>query len=94
VLAGPLSGLTPFSVTGPERLSLSLEKTQVSGLAYEEQEAAEGVSCVAAPVFAGGAAVAVVAVAVPVARFRPARPAPAVRTAALGISRALRGGAG
>ncbi|WP_435844637.1 IclR family transcriptional regulator [Streptomyces griseoaurantiacus] len=92
VLAGPLPGLTSFSVTDPERLSLSLEKTQVAGLAYEEQEAAEGVSCVAAPVFAGGAAVAAVSVAVPVARFRPARLAPAVRTAALGISRALRGG--
>ncbi|GHJ26438.1 hypothetical protein TPA0910_08710 [Streptomyces hygroscopicus subsp. sporocinereus] len=49
-------------------------------------------SCIAAPVFDGPVAVAAVSVAVPRGRFRPARPAPAVRTAALGMSRALRSG--
>ncbi|WAP60708.1 IclR family transcriptional regulator [Streptomyces sp. S465] len=91
VLSGPLPSLTPFSITDPARLRMALEKTQVSGLAYEEQEAALGVSCIAAPVFAGGTAVAALSVAVPRSRFRPAQLAPAVRTAALGLSRVLRG---
>lgn len=92
VLARPLPSLTPHSITDPVPLRTSLEKTQVSGLAYEEQEAALGVSCIAAPVFAGGEVVASLSVAVPRARFRPAHLAPAVRTAALGLSRVLRGG--
>lgn len=37
---------------------MALEKIQVSGLAYEEKEAALGVICIAAPVFAGGTTVA------------------------------------
>ncbi|MGW7255264.1 IclR family transcriptional regulator [Streptomyces sp. NPDC054834] len=81
----------PHSITDPARLRMALEKIQVSGLAYEGQEAALGVSCIAAPVFAGGTTVAALSVAVPGSRFSPARLAPAVRTAALGLSRALRG---
>ncbi|MFF1488531.1 IclR family transcriptional regulator [Streptomyces sp. NPDC058319] len=92
VLAGPLPSLTAHSLTDPARLRAALEKTQVAGLAYEEEEAAEGVSCIAAPVFADGAAVAALSVAVPRERFSAARLAPAVRTASLGLSRTLRGG--
>lgn len=90
VLAAPLSSLTPYSITDPDRLRTAVEQAQVSGLAYEEQEAAVGVSCIAAPVFDGPVAVAALSVAVPRDRFRPAQLAPAVRTAALGLSRALR----
>ncbi|MDT0269661.1 IclR family transcriptional regulator [Streptomyces sp. DSM 44915] len=93
VLAGPLPRLTPHSITDPARLRTVVEQAQVAGLAYEEQEAALGVSCIAAPVFGpGGGAVAALSVAVPRASFRPAQLAPAVRTAALGLSRVLRGG--
>ncbi|WP_330328110.1 IclR family transcriptional regulator [Streptomyces pseudovenezuelae] len=92
LLSQPLPSLTPHSITDPARLRTALEKTQVSGLAYEEQEAALGVSCIAAPVFDGGTAVAALSVAVPRDRFSPAQLAPAVRTAALGLSRVLRGG--
>jgi len=92
LLSQPLPSLTPHSITDPARLRTALEKTQVSGLAYEEQEAALGVSCIAAPVFDGGTAVAALSVAVPCDRFSPAQLAPAVRTAALGLSRVLRGG--
>jgi len=83
VLAETLPQLTPFSITDPVRLRTALEQTQVSGLAYEEQEAAIGVSCIAAPVFGGAVAVAALSVAVPREQFRPAHLAPAVRTAAL-----------
>ncbi|MER5428035.1 IclR family transcriptional regulator [Streptomyces sp. NPDC002588] len=91
LLSRPLPSLTPHSITDPARLRMTLEKIQVSGLAYEEQEAALGVSCIAAPVFAGGTTVAALSVAVPRSRFSPAQLAPAVRTAALGLSRVLRG---
>ncbi|MGI8312816.1 IclR family transcriptional regulator [Saccharopolyspora hattusasensis] len=90
LLAQPLPQRTPFSLTDPVRLRAALEQTRVSGLAYEEQEAAQGVSCIAAPVFAGSVAVAALSVAVPREQFRPAHLAPAVRTAALGLSRVLR----
>ncbi|MBD9730950.1 IclR family transcriptional regulator [Streptomyces althioticus] len=92
VLAEPLPRLTPHSVTDPARLRTVLEQIQVSGLAYEEQEAALGVSCIASPVFDGPTAVAALSVAVPRDRFGPAQLAPAVRTAALGLSRVLRSG--
>ncbi|WP_280888657.1 IclR family transcriptional regulator [Streptomyces sp. LBL] len=92
VLARPLARLTPHSVTDPARLRTAIEQVQVSGLAYEEQEAALGVSCIAAPVFDGPTAVAALSVAVPRARYHPAQLAPAVRTAALGLSRVLRTG--
>lgn len=71
-----------------------MEQIQVSGLAYEEQEAALGVSCIASPVFDGATAVAALSVAVPRGRFHPAQLAAAVRTAALGLSRVLRSGGG
>lgn len=90
ILARELPQLTPFSIIDPQRVRTALEQTQVSGLAYEEQEAASGVSCIAAPVFAGAVVVAAVSVAVPREQFRPANLAPAVRTAALGLSRTLR----
>ncbi|MGK3208669.1 IclR family transcriptional regulator [Amycolatopsis sp. MEPSY49] len=90
ILADPLPQLTSSSITDPVRLRTALEQTQVSGLAYEEQEAALGVSCIAAPVFSGAVAVAALSVAVPREQFRPAHLAPAVRTAALGLSRTLR----
>ncbi|MFD8725213.1 IclR family transcriptional regulator [Streptomyces sp. NPDC059629] len=91
VLAEPLPRRTPHSITDPARLRTAVEQAQVAGLAYEEEEAAQGVSCIAAPVFDGPMAVAALSVAVPCGRFRPAQLAPAVRTAALGLSRALRG---
>lgn len=93
VLAAPLRRLTSYSIDDPVRLRTVIEQVQASGIAYEEQEAADGVSCIAAPVFAGrGIAVAAISLAVPRGRFRPAQLAPAVRTAALGLSRALREG--
>ncbi|MFC4856026.1 IclR family transcriptional regulator [Actinophytocola glycyrrhizae] len=90
ILADPLPRLTYFSITDPLRLRTALEQTHVAGLAYEEQEAVLGVSCIAAPVFSGAEVVAALSVAVPREQFRPAHLAPAVRTAALGLSRTLR----
>ncbi|UGQ11840.1 IclR family transcriptional regulator [Yinghuangia sp. ASG 101] len=90
VLAAPLPSLTPHSITDPTRMRTAIEQAQASGLAYEDQESTPGLSCIAAPVFRAGEAVAALSVAVPRSRFRPANLAPAVRTAALGLSRVLR----
>ncbi|MGW8375327.1 IclR family transcriptional regulator [Streptomyces sp. ODS28] len=90
VLAEPLPSLTRFSLTDPARLRAALARTRSSGTASEGQEAALGVNCIAAPVFGrDGTVVAALSVAVAQKRFRPTRLAPAVRTAALGLSRAL-----
>ena len=84
---------TEYSITDPKHMRTLIEQCRASGLAYEEQESALGVSCIAAPVFDGsGQAAAALSVAVPRARFSPAQLAPAVRTAALGLSRRLRTG--
>lgn len=91
VLAGPLPAITPQSITDPARLRTTIELAQATAIAVEEQEATVGVSCIAAPVLDGGHALAALSVAVPSERFRPAVLAAAVRTAALGLSRALHG---
>ncbi|WP_283132731.1 IclR family transcriptional regulator [Rhizohabitans arisaemae] len=89
VLGRPLRRLTPHSIVDRSRLEESLVSAQQTGLAYERQEAQPGSACVAAPVFRDGVCVAALSVSTPIARFQPARLAPAVKTAALGISRAL-----
>jgi DNA-binding IclR family transcriptional regulator len=60
-----------------------------TGIAVEREEAAPGGGCVASAVLVGGEPVAALSVSVPIERFRPERLAPAVRTAALGLSRVL-----
>jgi DNA-binding IclR family transcriptional regulator len=89
VLSRPLRALTAYSVRDPDRLRIEIEQTQVSGLAYEEQESTIGMGCIAAPVLVDGTAVAALSVSVPIARFRPARLAPALRAATFGVARAL-----
>ncbi|GAA3130343.1 IclR family transcriptional regulator [Streptosporangium carneum] len=89
VLGRPLRRLTPHSIVDPQRLEETIGQIQAAGLAYEREEAQLGGACIAAPVFGDGMAVAALSVSVPLARFQPTRLAPAVKAAALGISRAL-----
>ncbi|RJL31395.1 IclR family transcriptional regulator [Bailinhaonella thermotolerans] len=89
VLSRPLRRLSPHSITDPRRFAEVIGQIQASGLAYDQEEAQPGVSCIAAPVLVSGLAVAALSVAVPTSRFTPARLAPAVKTAALGLSRSL-----
>ena len=61
-------------------------------MAREREESSVGVTCIAAPVLdIGGAAVAAISITGWINRLDPDRLAPAVRTAALGVSRVLRG---
>lgn len=92
-LAGGLRRRTPRTVIAPGLLRRELAEIRRRGVAFEHEESTVGVTCVAAPVLgADGMAVAAVSITGWVNRLEPARVAPAVRTAALGISRLLRGG--
>jgi len=93
VLRRPLRRLTENSVTDPRLLADELAQIRASGLGYDREEASVGVCCVASPVLINGAVVAALSISVPADQLQPARLAPAVRTAALALSRSLtRGG--
>ncbi len=90
-LAGALRRRTPRTVVAPGLLRDELAAIARRGIAEEYEESAPGVACVAAPVLGpGGLAVGAVSITGWVGRLNPRRLAPAVRTAALGITRALR----
>jgi len=48
-----LSGFTRLSITSPEVLAADLGRTRARGFAIDDQERAEGMRCVAAPIFNG-----------------------------------------
>lgn len=90
VLLGPLRRLTARTVVLPGPLSRELAKARREGVAYEYEESALGVVCVACPIMGSdGIAVAAISVAGWSHSFDPSRYAPAVRTAALAVSRQL-----
>lgn len=93
LLAAGLNRRAPRTVVAPGLLSQELAEIRERGVAMEHEESTVGITCVAAPVLdADGVAVAAVSITGWVNRLDPARFAPAVRTAALGISRVLRVG--
>jgi IclR family transcriptional regulator, acetate operon repressor len=88
----PLSARTRTTVTDRTELAGVLAEVRRTGVAFDEQEAMKGLSCVAAPVRDHRGVVA--AVSVSMAAGGPMTPlgcAPVVRTAALALSRELRG---
>ncbi len=86
-----MSAHTPFTITTLTALEIDLEEVRKTGIAYDRQEMAVGVVCVAGPILSGeGAAVAALSVTGPTSRLDLARVAPAVRVASLGLSRYLR----
>lgn len=93
VFAAGLRRRAPRTVVAPGLLRRELADIRERGVALEHEESTVGITCVAAPILdAGTRAVAAVSITGWVNRIDPARFAPAVRTAALGISRVLRGG--
>jgi IclR family acetate operon transcriptional repressor len=91
VLAGPLERRTPRTIVAPGLLEREFGRVRETGVAEEREESTVGIACVASPVFdAAGRAVAAVSITGRANRIDPNRLAPAVRTAALGISRSLR----
>lgn len=92
-LAAGLHRRAPRTVIAPGLLRQELAEIRERGVALEHEESTVGITCVAAPVLdATGMATAAVSITGWVNRIDLARFAPAVRTAALGISRILGGG--
>ena len=91
VLAAGLARRTPRTVVAPGLLDRELAGVREHGVAREHEESTVGIACVAAPVLDGdGRAVAAISITGWANRVDTGRLAPAVRTAALGLSRTLR----
>lgn len=91
VLESKLARLTPRTVVAPGLLRRELDRVREQGVATEHEESSVGTACVAAPVLGpDGTAVAAISITGWATRLDPDRLAPAVRTAAIGLSRALR----
>jgi IclR family acetate operon transcriptional repressor len=88
-----LERLTRRTIVDPGVFVRTLGDIRRSALAYDHEEAADGLCCVAAPVFGRpGRAVAALSVSMPArGRLTPERAAPAVRIAARALSRELSG---
>ncbi|MCW2713754.1 MAG: IclR family transcriptional regulator [Frankiales bacterium] len=90
VLTGPLLPRTRHTIVSAAALRRELAVVAERGVAFDREEAAIGLGCVAAPILdASNRPVAALSVSVPVARRRLDQLASAVQTAALSISRGL-----
>jgi len=91
VLSRPLRRLTDQSITDPAKLAEELTEIRRTGLAYDHEEAAPGVGCIAAPVLVRGEAVAALSLTLPAEQLGTAGPANAVRVVSLTLARTLAG---
>ena len=90
VLSGPLERCTARTITAPGRLRQQLDRIVEVGAAFEFEESAVGVVCVAAPVLdADDRPLAAISISGSPTRFRPAEHAASVRAAANGIAATL-----
>lgn len=89
VLAGPLRRYTPRTMAQPGTLRNQLDRIAADGVAFEFEESAPGIVCVAAPVRESEDVVAAISVAGPSHRFQPETHAASVRAAADGIGATL-----
>lgn len=90
---GPdLTALTRRTITNRSRLRSDLAQVRRTGIAFEHEEAMLGLCCTAAAVMDHRGVVAAISLSMPVpGPLTPRQAAPVVRTAALGLSRDLRG---
>ncbi|MBY4403011.1 IclR family transcriptional regulator [Rhodococcus fascians] len=89
VLARPLRRFTDHTIVDPTMLQRQLTEIRRSGVSIERGEASDGGCCLASPILVNAEPVAALSVSVPADQFRPELLAPAVRTAALALGRAL-----
>lgn len=89
VIESGLRALSPHTITVPRLLRQQLVRARAEGVAFDQEESVQGVVCVAAPVLRDDEVVAALSVAGPKVRLSVKRIAPAVRTAALGLSRGI-----
>jgi DNA-binding IclR family transcriptional regulator len=79
------------TITAPGLLRRKLDKVRADGIAYEREESGVGVVCAASPLLdRDGMPLAAISISGWANRMRTERVAPAVRTAALALSRTLR----
>lgn len=90
VLRGGPERVSTRTVTAPGLLRGQLDRVREEGIAYEHEESGAGVVCAASPLRGGdGHALAALSISGWSNRMRTERVAPAVRTAALTLSRTL-----
>lgn len=90
VLAGELAARTKRSITDPESLRRELASVRETKVAYDVEESQPGLFCVAAPIFgAHSGVVGAISVTGAAALAQAQLFAPAVRTTAMALSRAL-----
>jgi IclR family KDG regulon transcriptional repressor len=89
-ISSPLRALTSKSITDPSTLGAQLVRVRQEGVAFDDQEAVAGLTCVAAPVFGvGNRAVATLSVSGPVTEFDARKFACVLRRVARASSQAL-----
>lgn len=92
VMAAGMRPRTPYTITSRASLVAQLHKAAREGVAFELEESAIGLTCVASPIFASaGLPVAALSVTGPTYRFDAEQKAVAVRMAALSVTRSLGG---
>ncbi|MFC9789451.1 IclR family transcriptional regulator [Rhodococcus sp. NPDC127528] len=90
VLSSPMARRTAHTVVAPGLLRRQLTRIVETGVAFEHEESALGLNCVAAPVFGQGEEpLAAISVTGPTGRFRPESQVGAVRAAAAGLGSTL-----
>jgi DNA-binding IclR family transcriptional regulator len=90
VVEAGLKPRTPYTIVSPSVLAEELKHIRTTGIATEHEQALLGISCVASPVLTPDRRpIAALSISSPARRFRPEVLGPAVRTAALALSRAL-----
>ncbi|MEW6471018.1 MAG: IclR family transcriptional regulator [Actinomycetota bacterium] len=81
---------TPYSITDRRLFAETLKKVRQEGVAFDQEELIVGLVCVGAPIFDHtGAVVAGMSVSGPATRWSLESLVPAVKTASMGVSRAL-----
>ncbi|UGB40685.1 IclR family transcriptional regulator [Nocardioides sp. cx-173] len=86
ILQEGLARRTPHSIAAPGLFVSELNQVRKHGVAFDREEAALGLTCVAAPIISQGVAVAAVSVSGPTGRFDPVALAKQVQSAAREIS--------
>jgi IclR family transcriptional regulator, acetate operon repressor len=90
VVAGGLARRTARTIVMPGLLEREIEAVRVRGVAFEREESVPGIACAACPVLGpDGTAIAAISITGWTTALDVARVAPAVRTAALSLSRQL-----
>lgn len=90
VLSAPLERRTPHTVVVAGLLRRQLAQAVTSGVAFEHEESAPGISCVAAPVFGvDEELLAAVSITGPTSRFRPETHVAPIRTATAALTATL-----